>query len=142
MPSILTHLGYTNNNFLYNMVMTHKKTTTGKITTAVTENLENVFMPDKTDYIINDSYKVETNNDPNPMMGSLIGLIPLGIAITVYLIYVLFKWCVKKILARCRGSNPRETTPLLQHKITVGGQPPSYAELSPTYPSPPMFEDL
>ena len=147
MPPSLSHLGYTNSNFLYSMVLTQKKTTTGQVTTAATKILGNVFMPDTIDFITTEPSKVETNetneNDWDSIIKrSLVGLIPLGIVIMVYLLYALFKWCVKMILARYCRSNPGETTPLLQDKNTVGGQPPSYAELSPSYPSPPVYEDL
>ena len=104
-------------------------------------------MLDTTDFITSEPSKVETNDDhengwDSIIKESLVGLIPLGIVIMVYLLYVLFKWCVKMILARYCPSNPGETTPLIQDKNSVWGQPPSYAELSPTYPAPPVYEDL
>ena len=141
-------LGYTNSNHLYKIVMNHKKiiTTTRQITGATTQNLVNVIFNNTTSNITTDAPEVDSNdNDDSPIF-----LIPAGSMIAMILLYVLFKWCVQKIMAICKRSNSSsstnpnsgETTPLLQHKYPVDGQPPSYAELSPSYPSPPAYLEL
>ena len=63
------------------------------------------------------------------------------LAVGAMTIVLLLKCCHEKF-ERNRRTNSRETTPLLRHKYPEGGQPPSYAELSPSYPSPPTYEEL
>ena len=112
--------GYTNSNYLYSMVINHKKIldTTRQITTETTRNIENILTTNITDSITKDALKVE---DPSDKL-VLFGLVNL------------LNGCLHKIMENT--GSPTERTPLLQDL------PPSYTELSPSEQSPPMGEDL
>ena len=127
-------LGFNNSNYFYSMVMKHEKiiTATRRITTASTQNPINAFTTNTTDNNTTDASMVWSNDDTAGL-----GLI---IIFMIVLLSEVSVWCYEKIRARMRRSGER--TPLLSHKTTASDQPPSYAELSPSYPSPPEYGEL
>ena len=127
-------LGFTNIYYFYSMVMKQEKiiTATRQITTTTTKNPINVFTTNTTDNNTTDASEVWSNNE-----NAGLGLI---IAFMIAFLSEVFVWCFEKIRVSMRRSG--EMAPLLSHKTTVSDQPPSYAELSPSYPSPPEYGDL
>ena len=122
MPLTVFPLGYTNSNYLYNMVKNHRKIidTARQITTEKNRNIEDILTTNTNDSITTDTTKAEDHSDRLV----LIGLVSLGI-----LLILLLKWCLEKITENT--SSPTERTPLLQNAA------PSSTLLSPSDQSPP-----
>ena len=146
MPLTVFPLGYTNSNYLYKMVMNHKKisSTTRQITTATTRNIANIFTTYRTDNITTDAPEVQSITETEVRELDTVIPVATAIAMAIFLSMVfLFIWFIEKRRWRSRSSrrSPQETSPLLP-RTPWGSQPPSYAELSPSYPSPPAYEEL
>ena len=115
-------LGYTNNNYLYNMVKNRRKIndTPRQITTKKIGNNEDILTTNTNDSITTDTPKVEDHSDTL----ALLGLVSLGIPIVL-----LLKWCLQKLMEKT--SSTTERTPLLQDKPS-DQSPPTDKELGLT----------
>ena len=139
-------LGYANSNYLYRMVMNHKKITSTQrqITSATTRNIANLFTTYRTDNITTAAPEVQSPTETEvPELDTIIP-IATAIAMPIFLSMVFLSiWFIKKSMWKSRRSrsSPKETSPLLP-KTPAGSQPPSYAKLSPGYHSPPVYEEL
>ena len=126
-------LGFNSSNYLNSMAMNHQKVmnTQRQILPGTTQNIANVLKTFMTDNITTDAPRDESTTETEEWARKIASF---GTMIIIGLIVFLIVWCLEKIIDKSRRPNSGETISPLCQKYLLCSQPPSYVELSPSYP--------